>query len=141
VAPVDGGPALATLVYGDAATVRRANLGLTRRKDEKIRGFWLDTTNGEWLSESKAAEKTTDEDDLGTAEEIKLKQRVIPYVEDRRNVLVLRLAGKATLEEHMSRTKAAFSSRHSRSRRRFEIRTRTVEGYRQHVLSRGRRVC
>jgi ATP-dependent helicase YprA (DUF1998 family) len=102
VTPADGGPALATLVYGDAATVRRANLGLTRRKDEKIRGFWLDTTSGEWLSESKAAEKTTDEDALDDAADIKLKQRVIPYVEDRRNVLVLRLAGKATLEEARS---------------------------------------
>ncbi|MGA4687581.1 DEAD/DEAH box helicase [Micromonospora sp. AB353] len=101
VAPEDA-PAVATLVYGDAATVRRANLGLTRRKDQKIRGFWLDTTSGEWLSESKAGEKTTDEEDLGVAEETKRKQRVIPYVEDRRNILVLRLARKATREEAIS---------------------------------------
>ncbi|PZG15423.1 DEAD/DEAH box helicase [Micromonospora craterilacus] len=101
VAPEDGS-AVATLVYGDAATVRRANLGLTRRKDQKIRGFWLDTTNGEWLSESKAAERTTDEEDLGSVDEIKRKQRVIPYVEDRRNILVLRLARKARHEEAMS---------------------------------------
>ncbi|TDB80280.1 DUF1998 domain-containing protein, partial [Micromonospora sp. KC721] len=101
VAPADA-PAVATLVYGDAATVRRANLGLSRRKDESIRGFWLDTTSGEWLSESKAAEKTSDEEDLGSAEETKRKQRVIPYVEDRRNILVLRLTRKTRREEAMS---------------------------------------
>ncbi|SCL16241.1 ATP-dependent helicase YprA, contains C-terminal metal-binding DUF1998 domain [Micromonospora nigra] len=101
VGPEDG-PAVAALVYGDAATVRRANLGLTRRKDQKIRGFWLDTTSGEWLSESKAAEKTTDEEDLGSADETKRKQRVIPYVEDRRNILVLRLTRRARHEEAVS---------------------------------------
>ncbi|TYB36468.1 DEAD/DEAH box helicase [Micromonospora sp. AP08] len=101
VAPEEA-PAVATLVYGDAATVRRANLGLIRRKDQKKRGFWLDTSSGEWLSESKAGEKTSDEEDLGAADEVKRKQRVIPYVEDRRNILVLRLARKARHEQAVS---------------------------------------
>ncbi|MEV4810081.1 DEAD/DEAH box helicase [Micromonospora avicenniae] len=106
VAPEDT-PTVATLVYGDAATVRRANLGLIRRKDQKKRGFWLDTTSGEWLSESKAADKssddlTTDDEALESAEKIKRKQRVIPYVEDRRNILVLRLTRKARYEEAVS---------------------------------------
>jgi hypothetical protein len=96
------GSALATLLYGDAATVRRANLGLTRRKDERIRGFWLDTTSGEWLSEKKAAELTSDEEDARAADEVKLKQRVIPYVEDRRNILVLRLTEKVSKETALS---------------------------------------
>jgi len=93
----DGSP-LASLVYGDAATVRRANLGLTRRKDFTQVGYWLDTTTGEWLSESKAAAMTSDEEDLGSADEIRLKQKVIPYVEDRRNVLVLRMANRVSRE-------------------------------------------
>ncbi|GHJ06564.1 RNA helicase [Micromonospora humidisoli] len=97
-----GAPAVATLVYGDAATVRRANLGLIRRKDGRKRGFFLDTTSGDWLSESKAGEKTSDEEDVGAADDIKRKQRVIPYVEDRRNVLVLRLTRKASREEAIS---------------------------------------
>jgi ATP-dependent helicase YprA (DUF1998 family) len=88
------GPTLATVVFGDAATVRRANLGLSRRKDKKIQGFFLDPNTGEWLSETKAAAITSDEHDLNAADETKSKQRVIPYVEDRRNILVLRLAGK-----------------------------------------------
>ncbi|MGN9911112.1 DEAD/DEAH box helicase [Phytohabitans sp. LJ34] len=92
------GPTLATLLYGDAATVRRANLGLSRRKNKDIRGFWVDTVTGEWLSESKAEATTSDEEDLGGADGVKLKQRVIPYVEDRRNVLVLRLAEKVDNE-------------------------------------------
>ncbi|MER7271172.1 DEAD/DEAH box helicase [Micromonospora carbonacea] len=101
VAPQDA-PVVATLVYGDAATVRRANLGLLRRKDSKKRGFFLDTTSGEWLSESKAGEKTSDEEEVGAADDVKRKQRVIPYVEDRRNILVLRLARKASREEAIS---------------------------------------
>jgi ATP-dependent helicase YprA (DUF1998 family) len=96
------GRQLATLRYGDGATVRRANLGLSRRKDKDVRGFWLDTITGEWLSESKAAAMTSDEQDLGGADEVKLKQRVIPYVEDRRNVLVLRLAHKVDEETAFS---------------------------------------
>src|SRR5690606_15392263 len=88
------GSILLELTYGDAATVRRANLGLSRRKERNQVGYWLDTTTGEWLSETKAEAMTSDEQELGEAARARQKVKVIPYVEDRRNILVLRLARK-----------------------------------------------
>ncbi|HVX69716.1 MAG TPA: DEAD/DEAH box helicase, partial [Mycobacteriales bacterium] len=79
------------LVYGDSATVRVANVGRRRRKDPEDRGFWLDLTEGKWLSEKAAADTTVDAEDLESAEDVVGKAKVIPYVEDRRNILVIRL--------------------------------------------------
>ena len=85
------------LLYGDTATVRVTNLGLRRRKDPTDRGYWLDTVSGEWLSE-KAALAVVGDEDLPDAAQVKSKQKVIPYVEDTRNILVLRLTDQVTEE-------------------------------------------
>ncbi len=79
------------LRYGDTATVRVTNLGLRRRKHGNADGYYIDVRTGRWLSESKALEAASDDelDDVGTAQG---PQKVIPYVEDRRNVLVTRFA-------------------------------------------------
>jgi hypothetical protein len=89
-AEVDGEPVL-DLRYGDTATVRVTNLGLRRRKDGGSDGYYIDVRTGRWLSESKALEVSSEDelDEVGTAQ---AAQKVIPYVEDRRNVLVTRLA-------------------------------------------------
>ena len=88
------------LTYGDTATVRVTNLGLRRRKDPKDTGYWLDTVTGQWLSE-KAASVAGDED-LPDAAQVKSKQKVIPYVEDTRNILVLRLGFQVSQEVAVS---------------------------------------
>lgn len=80
------------LTYGDSATIRVANVGRRRRKDAQVRGFWLDTVEGRWLSEKKAADATVDAEGLDAAEDVRRKALVIPYVQDRRNILVARLA-------------------------------------------------
>lgn len=54
-------------------------------------GYWLDTIKGEWLSEKQATDHTPDDDALADADDVQTKQKVIPYVEDRRNILVIRL--------------------------------------------------
>jgi ATP-dependent helicase YprA (DUF1998 family)/rubrerythrin len=77
---------LLTLTYGDSATIRVTNIGRKRRKDNEGKGFWLDTNTGKWLSEKAG----TDELDT-TVDDVRTKQKVIPYVEDRRNILVTRL--------------------------------------------------
>lgn len=86
-----GGRPVLDLVHADAAILRIANVGRRRRAKDSDRGFWLDLREGAWLSDKKAADLTVDADGLTAAEEVKLKERVIPYVEDRRNVIVLRL--------------------------------------------------
>ncbi len=80
-----GGKKLATLTYGNAATLWRINLGWTRRKNKDQLGFVLDTERGFWARTDQ--ESTGDpEDPLSTS-----TSRVIPYVEDTRNCLMLRL--------------------------------------------------
>lgn len=84
------GASLMTLAYGDSATVRVANVGRRRRKDPEVRGFWLDPVEGRWLAEKSASDATVDTGDLPDLEDSPRRQQVIPYVEDRRNVLVVR---------------------------------------------------
>ncbi|GAB7190242.1 DEAD/DEAH box helicase [Kineococcus sp. NUM-3379] len=82
---------LLLLTYGDGATVRVANVGRRRRKEPQDRGFWLDLVEGRWLAEKQRADSPVDADALDAAEDVQRKAKVIPYVEDRRNVLLLRL--------------------------------------------------
>ena len=57
----------------------------------------LDLREGRWLTDKQAADATVDPDDLADAEDVKERERVIPYVEDRRNILLVR-AGDAALD-------------------------------------------
>ncbi len=72
---------LARLTYGHAATLWRINLGWIRRKDKALYGFVLDTERGYW---AKGEQSTDDPDDPLSPR----TDRVIPYVEDRRNCLL-----------------------------------------------------
>ena len=85
----DGAP-LAELAYGDSAEVRVTNRGRRRRKDAAEVGFYLDPVKGQWLSDKAGADAET-EDGASDPEEANAV-RVIPYVRDNRNILVLRLA-------------------------------------------------
>jgi hypothetical protein len=71
--------------------VRRTNLGRTRRKNRNLHGYLVDLTTGRWLRESEADDPG--DDDTPAGDDVRRKERVIPYVEDRRNILVSRLAG------------------------------------------------
>ncbi|WP_436778207.1 DEAD/DEAH box helicase [Yinghuangia sp. YIM S09857] len=95
VADKDGRP-LAELAYGDSATVRLTNLGYLRSVAKGQTGFWIDPADGRWLNSKKdlgrpGQEATEEQDGLGDADENKRKVPVIPFVQDTRNVLVLKL--------------------------------------------------
>jgi len=77
--------------YGDSATIRVANIGRRRRKNKNDRGYWLDVLEGRWLSDKKAGDAVVDAEGLDAAEDVVRKTQVVPYVEDRRNILVVRL--------------------------------------------------
>ena len=79
---------LLQLTYGDAATIWRINLGWRRRKDQDRHGYVLDLEDGRWLGE-QALEDAGDTDTLPTMGSDRRVQRVIPYVEDTRNCLVI----------------------------------------------------
>lgn len=93
VADGDGAPVL-DLDYGDSATVRITNLGRVRDKEDEPDGYWLDLGDGRWLNDRAAADAiegtgmpVVDED----GNEKRRKKRVLPFVEDRRNILVVTL--------------------------------------------------
>ncbi|MCX4390537.1 protein kinase [Micromonospora peucetia] len=91
----DSAGGLATLSYGDSATVRITNVGRVRAKPNEPDGFWLDPADGRWLNERDAGDASGDSSEMPLVDadgnEKRRKKRVIPYVEDRRNILVLKL--------------------------------------------------
>ncbi|HWQ36643.1 MAG TPA: DEAD/DEAH box helicase [Blastocatellia bacterium] len=77
------GEVFARLAYGQAAVLWRINLGWTRRKNRQQLGFVLDVERGYWKSEIDAG--ADDQEDPMSPR----TSRVIPYVEDTRNCLLL----------------------------------------------------
>ncbi len=86
IAVVGSGETLLELRYGPAATLWRINLGWRRRQEKTVYGFSVDPNTGEWTKDSQAP--TDAEDDK--VREGKTVERITPFVEDTRNVLVLR---------------------------------------------------
>jgi ATP-dependent helicase YprA (DUF1998 family)/very-short-patch-repair endonuclease len=84
------GEVVARLDYGSAATIWRINLGWRRRKNKQQYGFLLDTERGYWATNEIAADD--DENDPMSAK----VTRVIPFVEDRRNCLLVEPTGSLT---------------------------------------------
>ena len=97
---------LLELQYGAAATVWRINLGWRRRRETAIFGFNVDVVTGRWAKDAQAPAEV---DDDGSSDNKVVAQRIIPYVEDRRNVLVmfprhqLDTAAMATLQYALKR--------------------------------------
>jgi ATP-dependent helicase YprA (DUF1998 family)/very-short-patch-repair endonuclease len=95
---VAGDTEFATLTYGNAATLWRINLGWTRRRAGE-NGFLLDTERGYWAPRNDEGREEV------SSEMSPRIQRVIPFVEDRRNCLILR-----PLEELPSETMATLEA-------------------------------
>jgi len=93
------GSSLARLAYAQAATIVRINLGWRRRKENAAAGFHLDLDRGRWLSEKHASQFLREEEETGA---VRRAQRVIPYVEDRRNALLIEWAGDPSPQQHAS---------------------------------------
>jgi len=77
----DGQP-IVRLTYAPAATLWRINLGWARRKNKNQHGFVLDVERGYWARNEQLEDDPTDPMSQRT-------KRVIPYVEDSRNCLLL----------------------------------------------------
>ena len=72
---------LGMLTYADAATLWRMNLGWRRRTQAGKRGFGIDPHTGRWAPNETVDEEPDPHDSPPTV--------VIPYVEDRRNCLLV----------------------------------------------------
>lgn len=86
------GEELAELKYGHSARIWRLNLGWRRRKSDTSAGFLLDMERGRWV---KDAGDDREPDDPSTA----ITRRVIPYVEDSKNTLILEPAADMEPEQ------------------------------------------
>lgn len=82
VESTDGIPLL-KLTYGDAATLWRINLGWRRRDPNAPLGFMLDTERGYWQKNDNDIDP--DSDDPSSP----MQQKVVPFVEDTRNCLLI----------------------------------------------------
>ena len=101
-AEVYSGEALAVLLtYGDATDLYRMNLGWARQRPDQPLGFNLDLERGYW---SKNQADDGDKDDAATDGRY---QRVVPYVKDTKNALVMRFVPTRPLGE-MAGLQAAF---------------------------------
>ncbi|MEV4897154.1 helicase-related protein, partial [Nonomuraea sp. NPDC055795] len=91
----DGSGSLGTLSFGDSATVRISNMGRVRAKEGEADGFWLDPADGRWMNEREAGEASGDSREMPVVDddgnEKRRRKRVIPFVQDTRNILVLKL--------------------------------------------------
>ena len=91
---LDGAPVL-NLTYGDTADIWRINLGERRRKEVNRHGFVIDVETGDWARSQ--TEVVIDPD--SPESQLKATQRVIPYVQDYRNCLILEPAAELAIEE------------------------------------------
>lgn len=78
---------LAELIYSPAAQLWRINRGWRRRKNKENLGFFINPITGLW------SKQDTDDEDKSNNEEMAQNkvsnQRIVPFVEDHRNVLIL----------------------------------------------------
>jgi hypothetical protein len=91
----DSGGDILSLEYGPAATIWRINDGWRRRKPSAPLGFVLDTERGLWKKNDLHPDEKDDPMSGRT-------ERVVPYVEDRRNVLLATPAADLSTEEMAS---------------------------------------
>jgi ATP-dependent helicase YprA (DUF1998 family) len=98
-----GGEPLLHLAYGDTATIWRINLGWKRRKTKEQLGFVLDLERGYW-GNNDDAEAEDPEEAMS-----KRTKRVIPFVEDTRNALLITPARPLNVEA-MASLQSAFKA-------------------------------
>ncbi|MEU5875595.1 DEAD/DEAH box helicase [Glycomyces sp. NPDC047369] len=83
---------LARIAYGDAATVRMANIRRRIAGRDEPDGYFIDPSTGQWISKKQAADAVGDASELADDDtETRLRARVVPYVEDTRNIAILSL--------------------------------------------------
>jgi hypothetical protein len=84
-----GDASIATLTYAPAARIWRINRGWRRRRDKNQLGFYINPLSGIWSKQENPEEEGSGEgqDDIMGAKIP--NQRIVPFVEDHRNILIL----------------------------------------------------
>ncbi len=83
-----GEEALAELTYAPAARIWRINRGWRRRKDKNQLGFFINPISGTWSKQEDPNSEDDNSADEGAVDKV-ANQRIVPFVEDHRNLLIL----------------------------------------------------
>jgi hypothetical protein len=89
------GTPLLGLRYGATAQIYRINKGWRRRKEPNVFGFYINPVTGQW---SKQEDPSTEAEEKDEPTKVK-PQRIIPYVEDYRNILIVTPSEKLEVAE------------------------------------------
>ena len=79
---------LAELTYAPAARLWRINRGWRRRKDKEQLGFYINPISGTWSKQDEPGGEDADGSEEGLLDKVP-NQRIVPFVEDHRNLLIL----------------------------------------------------
>lgn len=82
------GEVLAELAYAPAARLWRINRGWRRRKDKEQLGFYINPITGTWSKQNEPGAEEVDGADETLLNKVP-NQRIVPFVEDHRNLLIL----------------------------------------------------
>lgn len=88
---------LAELTYAPAARLWRINRGWRRRKDKEQLGFYINPITGTWSKQDEPGGEDADGTDEGLLDKVP-NQRIVPFVEDHRNLLILAPVHALSLE-------------------------------------------
>lgn len=84
----NGEETLAELTYAPAARLWRINRGWRRRKDKEQLGFYINPITGTWSKQDEPGGNEEDGNDDALLDKVP-NQRIVPFVEDHRNLLTL----------------------------------------------------
>lgn len=81
---------VANLTYSPSAKIWRINKGWRRRKDKRQLGFFINPLNGRWSKQDSPDEAPVEGEDTPAPRQAREpNQRIVPFVEDHRNILIL----------------------------------------------------
>lgn len=88
---------LAELTYAPAARLWRINRGWRRRKNKEQLGFYINPITGTWSKQDDPGASEEEGKDEALLEKVP-NQRIVPFVEDHRNLLILAPAHALSIE-------------------------------------------
>lgn len=89
--------ALAEITYAPAARIWRINRGWRRRKDKNQLGFYINPITGTWSKQDDPNSEDDNSRDDSAMEKV-ANQRIVPFVEDHRNLLILQPVKPLSIE-------------------------------------------